>query len=159
MILEPEQIKIEEELFDELNEPTEQVDEEQEQDLFSEVETEQKAIDPSFDVNTMYTFVCSFTSMVAGIISAVTEKPAQRYDPPAIQKKNLAKSIIAAFPQIKMSPVVTLVISIILMYAPITLTAVNDFKEKKNATTAIDNNIRNERDRKNNVGQENTTTN
>ena len=152
---------------EELNEEPEQFDTddifagEESGDMFSdpdEVQVEQR-----LDVEAVTGIVNSFSSMLAGMLSAMTDQPVNRYMPPAQQRRNLAKAVVDAFPQVQMSPVTALIFAFVMTYAPVGVMAAQDYKQKKklekniqDAESSIRDNTRDQRNGENNIPSQNS---
>ncbi len=151
--------EVDQDIFaEELNEEPEQFD----TDIFSEengdgdmfADDEPAQVEQRLDIDAVNSVVTSFSSMLASMLSALTDQPAKRYMPPAQQRRNLAKAIIDAFPRVSMSPAMALMFAIVITYAPVGVTAVQDIKQKKireneEGTVRID--TRDQRNGENNI--------
>jgi len=129
-----------------------------EEDIFNENKPE---VVKRLDIDAVNVFVDTFTSMVASFCAALTEQPAQRYTPPAQQRRSLSKAIIDAFPSVQLNPATALVFAVVMTYAPITVNLIKDVKAKnniENEKNANDNSSRNERNGQNNIPEENSET-
>ncbi len=157
---------IDEQIFaEEMNEPVEEfpVD-----DFFSEDEnndsddlfdSEKTEVVQRLDIVSINVFVDTFCGMIAGFFSAVTSQPAQKYNPPAQQRRSLSKAIVEAFPAVQMNPATALVFAIVMTYAPITVNLIKDIKAKKNIEdekNSNDNSFGNQRDGKDDFSEKNS---
>lgn len=162
--------EVDEQIFaEEMNEPKEDfpVDDffneddqtDDEEDIFNENKPE---VVQRLNIDAVNVFVDTFTSMIASFFSALTEQSAQRYTPPAQQRRSLSKAIIEAFPSVQLNPATALVFAVVMTYAPITVNLVKDVKAKNNINNeknANDNSPRYKRNGQNNIPEENPEAN
>ncbi len=139
-----------EQIADDFNEPLEEMETET-PGFFDNIDNEEIDEDPfesdkeaisEENSEAILMGVEAFSEILAGMLSAMTGKPTERYLPAEKQQKKLANAINKVLPRLEISPGWNLIFAVLSAYLPVGYTAFIDYKEKKNAESKINYTIR-----------------